>query len=74
MAGFFYINEKIPCKIINNKGVPNDIEMFFSEALVKTRKWLCAGTYKPPSQRENYFLDIFSKVLSKLNANKIILC
>ena len=33
--------------------------------LVKTRKWLCIGLYKSPSQNENYFLDILSKVLSK---------
>ena len=35
------------------------------EFLVKTRKWLCIGLYKSPSQNENYFLDILSKVLSK---------
>ena len=39
--------------------------MIIFEFLVKTRKWLCIGLYKPPSQNENYFLDILSKVLSK---------
>ena len=39
--------------------------MIMFEFLVKTRKWLCIGPYKSPSQNENYFFDILSKVLSK---------
>ena len=39
--------------------------MIMFEFLVKTRKWLCIGLYKSPSQNENYFLDILSKVLGK---------
>ena len=39
--------------------------MIMFEFLVKTRKWLCIGLYKSPSQNKNYFLDILSKVLSK---------
>ena len=35
------------------------------EFLVKTQKWLCIGLYKSPSQNENYFLEILSKVLSR---------
>ena len=61
----FYINENIPCKHINGEIIPSDIEMIMFEFLVKTRKWLCIGLYKSPSQNENYFLDILSKVLSK---------
>ena len=60
-----YINEKIPCKLINDQIVPSDIEMIDIEFLVKTRKWLCIGLYKSSSQNENYFLDILSKVSSK---------
>lgn len=26
---FFYINESIPCKIINNEDIPNDMEKIF---------------------------------------------
>ena len=33
--------------------------------LIKTRRCLCIVIYKWPSQNENYFLDILSKVLSK---------
>ena len=61
----FYINENIPCKLLNDKIIPSDIEMIMFEFLVKTRKWLCIGLYKSPSQNENYFLDVLSKVLSK---------
>ena len=39
--------------------------MIMFEFLVKTRKWLCIGLYKSPSQNENYFLHILSKVLNK---------
>ena len=60
----FYINENIPCKLINDEIIPSDIEMIIFESLVKTRKWLCIGVYKSPSQNENYFLDILSKVLT----------
>ena len=69
MVGFllFYINENVPCKLINDEIFPSDIEMIIFEFLVKTRKkWLCIGLYKSPPQNGNYFLDILSKVLSKL--------
>ena len=35
------------------------------EFLVKTRKWLCIGLYKSPSQNKNYFLDILLQVVTK---------
>ena len=57
----FYINENIPCMLINDETIPIDIEMIMFEFFVKTTKWL----YKSPSQNKNYFLDILSKVLSK---------
>ena len=61
----FYIDENIPCKLINDLIIPVDIEMIMFEFLVKTRKLLCIGLYKSPSQNKNYFIDILSKVLSK---------
>ena len=61
----FYINENIPCKLINDEIIAIDIEMIMFEFFVKTTKWLCIGLYKSPSQNKNYFLDILSKVLSK---------
>ena len=52
----FYINENIPCKLINNEIIQSNIEMImFDYVLVKTRKWVCIGLYKSQSQKENYF-------------------
>ena len=62
---FFYINENIPCKLINDEIVPIDFEIIMFEFLVKTQKWLCTGLYKPLFWNENYFFDILSKVLTK---------
>ena len=36
------------------------------EFSIKTRKCLCIGLYKPPSQNENNFLDNLSLVLNRL--------
>ena len=58
----FYIHENIPFKLINDEIIPSDIQMTMIDFLVKTRKWLCIGFYKPPSQNENYLVDILSKV------------
>ena len=62
----FYINENILFKIIKdeymrNEYIRNGIEMILFEFLVRTRKWFCVGIYKPWSQNENYFLDIFQR-------------
>ena len=34
----FYINENIPCKLINDQVIPSDTEMIMFEFLEKTRK------------------------------------
>ena len=47
---FFYIDENIPCQLLNYEIIPSDIEMIMFGFLVKTRKWLCIGLYKSPSQ------------------------
>ena len=60
-----YINENTPCKLINGEIILTDIEMIIFEFLVITRRWLCIGLYKSPSQNENYFLYILFKVLRK---------
>ena len=61
-----YINENIPCKVINDGDIPNVTVMILFEFLVKTRKWLCVGIHILSSQNKNYFHDTLSKVLSKL--------
>ena len=39
----FYVNENIPCKLINYEIIPIDIEVIMFEVLVNPRKWLCIG-------------------------------
>ena len=62
----FYITENIQCKLINDEIIPSDIDIIMFEFLIKIRTWLYIDFYKLPSQNENYFLDVLSKVLSKL--------
>ena len=63
----FYINENIPCKTVNVEGLPNDCVGTLIELSIKSRKWLCIGLYKPPSQNEKYFLDNVSLALTKMS-------
>ena len=63
----FYINENIPCKTVNAEGLPNDCEITLIELSIKSRKWLCIGLYKPPSQNEKYFLGNLSLALIKMS-------
>ena len=39
----FYINENIPCKLINDEIIPSDIQIILFEFLVKTLIWLRIG-------------------------------
>ena len=57
----FYINDNIPCKLINDQIIPSDIEMIMFEFLVKTRKWLCIGLYKSLSKTKTIFLIFYLK-------------
>ena len=63
----FYINENIPCKTVNVEDLPDDCEVTLIELSIKSRKWLCIGLYKPPSQNEKYFLDNLSLALTKMS-------
>ena len=74
-GSFFYVNEKIPCKILSLKSIPTDIELILLEFTVKNRRWLCIGIYRPPSQKEKYFIDHLSKTLDQLTCQyyKIVL-
>ena len=47
-----YVNENIPCKMVNDEGAPDDCEIILIEFSIKTRKWLITGLYKPPSQND----------------------
>ena len=61
-----YINENIPSKTVNAEGIEKDCEIILIEFSIKTRKWLCIGLYKPPSQNENNILDNLSLVINRL--------
>ena len=61
-----YINDNIPSKIVNVESLEEDCEVILIEFFIKTRKWLCIGLYKPPSQNENYFLQNLSLVMNRL--------
>ena len=61
-----YVNENIPCKMVNVEIVPYDCEIILIEFSIKTQKWLCIGLYKPPSQNDTYFLDNLPFTLNKL--------
>ena len=63
----FYVNENIPCKTVNVEGLPNDCVVTLIELSIKSRKWLCIGLYKAPSQNEKYFLDNLSLALTKMS-------
>ena len=51
-----YVDENIPCKMISVEGVPANCEIILIEFSIKTRKRLCIGLYKLPSQMINIFL------------------
>ena len=36
--------------MVSVEGVPDYCEIILIEFSIKTRKWLCTGLYKPPSQ------------------------
>ena len=63
---FAYVNENIPCEMVSAEGVPEYREIILIQFSIKTRKWLCIGLYKPPSQNDKYFLDTLSLILNKL--------
>ena len=64
----FYINENISCKPVNVEGFPDDCEVSLIQLSIKCRKWLCIGLYNPPSQNEKYFLDNFSRAVTKISS------
>lgn len=56
-----YAIEQIPSKVLSLESIPIDIELIPLEFTIKNQRWLCKGIYRPPSQNENYFIDLLSK-------------
>ena len=51
----FCVNENIPCKELTNEQIDTNFEIIFLKIILRTRKWLVIGLYKPPNQKEEYF-------------------
>ena len=59
-----YINEKIPCKVLNQQTASSSreiIAMYFFEAKYK---WLLLGIYKPPKEDNSEFLETMNILLN----------
>ena len=56
-----YVREDIPSKELNKHKFPNDIEGIFIELNLRKTKWLLCGSYHPPSQSLDYFLNILER-------------
>ena len=65
----FKINsyKMFPSKVLSLESIPIDTELILLEFTVKNQKWLCVGIYRPPSQKEKYFIDHLSKTLRQLS-------
>ena len=63
----FYVNEQIPSKVLSLESIFMDFELILLELTVKNQRWLCAGTYRPSSQNEKYFIEHLSKAIGQLS-------
>ena len=60
-----YVSENIPNKELNEYSLPKDIEGLFVELNFRKSKWLLFGSYNPPNQNNEYFLETLGKGLDK---------
>ena len=58
------MNENIPCRELTTEQIDTNFEIIFLEITLRTRKWLVIGLYKPPNQKEEYFLKNLGVVLN----------
>ena len=58
-----YVREVIPSKILGKHLFPNDIEGIFVEINFRKSKWLFCGTYHPPSESDQHYIDNTDKAL-----------
>ena len=57
------IKNSLPSKILSTFKLPIIIQIIPFEINLGKEKWLFVGIYKPPSQRNQYFLDILGDLL-----------
>lgn len=62
----FYVNENIPCRVLNIDFNFNDLETIFLKFYLRNRKCLCVSSYKR-NQNDQYFLDYINKSLTKFS-------
>ena len=70
-----YIKASLPSKILSKFKLPIDIQIIPFEINLRKEKWLFVSIYKPPSQSNQYFLDILGDLLdfySQGYDNKVI--
>ena len=70
----FYVNEQILSKVLSLESIPMDTELILLEFTVKNQRWVCVGTYRPPSQNENILLTISQKHQVNCLASMTKLC
>ena len=58
-----YINEKIPCRSLNDHLNFHDLEVMAIEINQNKRKWLFVGVYKVPSQSDKEFTNRLSLII-----------
>ena len=64
-----YVREDIPCKLLNNHNLPDDIEGLFVELNFRKTRLLLVGTYHPPCQNDEYYFKSIGKGLDIYSAN-----
>ena len=57
------ISQQITSKVIKNIPMPSDIQAIAVELKVKNTKWLLLPIYRPPCQKETYFLEKIQNVI-----------
>ena len=60
---FVYIKASLPSKILTKFRLPINIQLITFETNLKKEKWLFVSICKPPSQTNQYFLDIPADLL-----------
>ena len=69
-----FVRDTISSKILEKQISPDDIESIFVEPNFRKSKQLLCGTYHPPSQRDEYFLNNLDKNLDTYsNYHKVLL-
>ena len=58
-----YVNNSIPSKLLNKLFIPSDLQIIPIEINLRKSKWLVISIYKPPSTKNDYFLDNLNKVI-----------